>query len=317
MPPLISILVPAYNAEKWLADTLTSAVSQTWPRKEIIVVDDGSSDATLSIARGFESSVIKVLADDHRGKAAAVNLAVEVSQGDYIQYLDADDILAADKIAIQVERLRSQPANSVATCTWTRFYNDDLRTAIFRHQPDYRDYERPIDWLLQQYDGHATMPPLAWLLPRAVVEIIGPWNPSLTLNDDTEYFTRAVLNSDRILFCEAARGYYRSGNTTLSGLRNRSALESFYTVCELCTQHVVSFENSARTRQACANLWQHFAHWVYPEAPDLIRCAENKARSFGGARLKLKGGAAFKIAQQLIGWKAARRLQQARTWSRN
>src|SRR5207253_2609504 len=115
------------------------------------------------------------------------------------------------------------------------------------------------------------------------------------LNNDTEYFARAVINSDGIAYCGSARGYYRSGNSSLSGARSRAALESFRQVCDLCTAHLLTFEDSARTRQACADLWQHFIYWVYPEAPDLIKAAENKVASFGGARLTLKGSVAFKV----------------------
>src|SRR5690349_18204647 len=99
MRPLVSILVPAYNAEKWLGDTLRSALAQTWDRKEIIVIDDGSDDRTLSVARSFESDILKVFTQAHQGAAAARNFAFRKSSGDYIQWLDADDLLASDKIA--------------------------------------------------------------------------------------------------------------------------------------------------------------------------------------------------------------------------
>ena len=61
MKPLVSILIPAYNAERWIADTIRSALAQTWPRKEIIVIDDGSRDRTLEIARQFASREVRVI----------------------------------------------------------------------------------------------------------------------------------------------------------------------------------------------------------------------------------------------------------------
>ena len=66
MRPLVSILIPAYNAEQWIADTLRSAIAQTWERKEIIVVDDGSTDRTLAVARQFESEQVRVVAHEHQ-----------------------------------------------------------------------------------------------------------------------------------------------------------------------------------------------------------------------------------------------------------
>ena len=102
MSELVSILIPAYNAERWIGDTIRSALGQTWPKTEVIVVDDGSQDDTLTIARGFESSVVQVVTQPNMGAAAARNRAMELAQGSYIQWLDADDLLAPDKVQHQM-----------------------------------------------------------------------------------------------------------------------------------------------------------------------------------------------------------------------
>src|SRR5207248_8968504 len=103
MKPLVSILIPAYNAEPWITDTIQSALAQTWMRKEIIIIDDGSTDQTLSIARQFASKTVSVIAQRNQGAAAARNKAFALSQGGYIQWLDADDLLSPDKIEAQVK----------------------------------------------------------------------------------------------------------------------------------------------------------------------------------------------------------------------
>src|SRR5713101_7558887 len=94
MQPLVSIIIPVYNTEAFVADAIQSALDQTWPAKEIIAVDDGSTD---------------------RGAGAARNRALSEAQGEFIQYLDADDFLAADKIEIQMKRLSNGPAGRVAS----------------------------------------------------------------------------------------------------------------------------------------------------------------------------------------------------------
>ena len=71
--PLVSILIPCYNAEKWLSETINSALDQTWKNIEIIIVDDGSTDSSLAIAKTFESKNIKVLSQENRGASAARN----------------------------------------------------------------------------------------------------------------------------------------------------------------------------------------------------------------------------------------------------
>jgi len=96
-------LIPAYNAESWITDTIRSAVAQTWPHKQIIVVDDGSTDQTLAVARRFESNGVRVITTSNQGAAAARNRAFSLSRGDYIQWLDADDLLSPDKIERQMQ----------------------------------------------------------------------------------------------------------------------------------------------------------------------------------------------------------------------
>src|SRR5947207_15694099 len=83
MKPLVSILIPAYNAERWIAETMRSALRQTWPNKEILVVDDGSTDQTLRIARQFPSKAISVVSQKNQGAAAARDRAFDLCQVDY------------------------------------------------------------------------------------------------------------------------------------------------------------------------------------------------------------------------------------------
>ena len=81
MKPLVSILIPAYNAEEWIADTLQSAIAQTWQRKEIIVVDDGSRDRTAEVARRFASKEVAVVSTENQGAAAAATMLCSSAKG--------------------------------------------------------------------------------------------------------------------------------------------------------------------------------------------------------------------------------------------
>ena len=123
MKPLVSILIPAYNAEKWIGYTLQSAVNQTWPVKEIIVVDDGSRDRTAEVARGFASKNVKIVSTENRGLSGAVNNAYKLCQGEYIQELDADDLLSPDKIERQLLALQEiRNRRILASSPWAPFY---------------------------------------------------------------------------------------------------------------------------------------------------------------------------------------------------
>lgn len=311
MKPLVSILIPAYNAEPYIAETLESALSQTWGSIEIIVVDDGSKDATLAISKRYEKKGVKVITQEqNRGQTVALNLCLAEAQGDYIQYLDADDILEPQKIEVQVNRLLKESKKTLAIAPWARFYENNLLTAKFMPNRDWKDYENPIDWLIDGWTGYGTMPPSSWLYPRGVIDESGLWHESLTLNNDMEYFTRAVIASKKLVFCDEARWYYRSGNPSLSGQRSKQALWSQYEVIRLSTERLLAIENSDRTRYASACYWQYFVFMAYPQAPDLVIKAEGNIRALGGCDLKPQGGTLFKVIREVLGWKLAIQAQK-------
>src|SRR5438552_11213746 len=89
---LVSIVIPAFNAERWLAHAVKSALDQTWPWTEIVVVNDGSRDGTRAAAASFHSATVRVIDQANRGAAAARNRGFLESRGEFIQYLDADDL---------------------------------------------------------------------------------------------------------------------------------------------------------------------------------------------------------------------------------
>ncbi len=307
---LVSILIPCYNSERWLNQTLESALAQTWKRKEIIVVDDGSTDGSLAVAKSFESSSVKVISQENRGASAARNRALKEAQGDFIQYLDADDFLAPDKIEHQV-KLLSREGNSdcVASGEWGRFYNSPTE-ANFIPEPVWNDMS-PVDWLICSWEGGGMMHPAAWLVPRGITQTAGLWNESLSLNDDGEYFCRIVLASQGVKFCPGAKSYYRSGMAnSLSGLKSPAAQESIFRSLELCANYLLARENSRRTRYTCATVFQRFIYYVYPDMPELVQKAEVKVQSLGGSDLKLEGGNLFKFLSNTVGWKLARRIQK-------
>jgi len=305
--PLVSILIPAYNAAPWLGETLQSVLTQTWLKKEIIIVDDGSTDDTLTIAKRIRSSNIKVIEQTNRGASAARNIALREAQGDFIQFLDADDLLAPDKIETQMKVFADWGSSAVAAGAWARFCTTTSE-ARFIQQPLWNDMS-PVEWLVCEMQGGGMMIPAAWIVPRSIAERAGPWNEALTLHDDGEYFARVVLASDGVRFCHGALCFYRSGvRTSLSNSYSNAAIESAYKCRELCVEHLLAREDSPRTRRACATVLQNFVYWIYPAAPELVRQAESKIKLLGGITHKPEGGKIFKSLTRVIGWKAARRL---------
>jgi glycosyltransferase involved in cell wall biosynthesis len=281
--PLISILIPAFNAQEWIADALHSAVAQTWDRKEIIVVDDGSTDRTLAIARQFESDCVRVFTQKNQGASAARNKAFSLSRGDYIQWFDADDLLAPDKITKQMTALdqcRSQ--RTLLSSAWGQFmyrYNraEFVPTALWSDLS-------PAEWLLRKMGLNLHMQTATWLVSRELTEAAGPWDTSLFVDDDGEYFCRVLLQSDGVRFVPEAKVYYRAcGASSLSYIgRSDRKREAQWRSMELHIGYLHSLENSPRVRAACVKYLQNWLIFFYPERLDLVKQMQQRAEELGG-----------------------------------
>ncbi len=307
--PLVSIIIPCYNSESWIGETIESCIAQTWRNTEIIVVDDGSTDNSFSVARKFESHRVKIISEQNQGASAARNRALRDAQGDYLQYLDADDLLAPNKIKAQLERLQNEDSRKLATCSWARFYQT-VDDAKFIREPVWADMQA-VEWLTTSWLGGGMMATSAWLTPREVAEDAGAWDNARCPNDDGEYFTRVVLKSSGVAFVSEAQSFYRSGiENSWSRRTSRAMLASTLRSLDLCSMNLLARENTALTRRASATLYQRFAYSTYPQARDLVKHAERKVAELGGSDLIIMGGREFEALRRLTGWKIAKRTQR-------
>jgi glycosyltransferase involved in cell wall biosynthesis len=308
--PLVSVLIPCYNAERWIRATVDSVLRQTWKNLQIVIVNDGSTDRSEEHLREYARAGVTVVDQENRGQTAALNRCLAEARGEFVQYLDADDVLDGEKIERQMGRLM-HATDCIATSEWARFY-DDVSSARFEADENWRDMD-PVDWLVSAWrDGGGMLFPAQWLMPKAIVDRVGPWREDLTLNNDAEYFTRAVLASKRVLFCEGARAYYRSGiHGSLSGMRSKSGWISQKHVLEACQSYLLAREDSPRTRRAASLLWQRFAHASYPHDREIANDAERRGHALDSVRVDPGGGRALRFLIRILGWKTGRVLQ---TW---
>jgi glycosyltransferase involved in cell wall biosynthesis len=309
MSSLVSILIPCYNAAPWLAQTIESALAQTWAHKEIIIVDDGSTDDSAAIAGSYASHHVRLFTQENLGAAAARNRAAREARGDFFQFLDADDLISPDKISAQVAVLGGRPPATVAACAWGRF-TDDPADARFADEAVCRDFA-PADFFVLAAHTGAMMHPSAWLVPRAVADRAGPWDESLTLNDDGEYFCRALLAAAGLAFTPGARSYYRSGLPgSLSQRRDDRSRRSQFRSIELIVKHLLATEDSPRMRRAGANYYQRFLYDFYPAPRDLMRLAQARVAELGNADLGPPAmGPRTAMMARCIGWKNVWRLK--------
>jgi glycosyltransferase involved in cell wall biosynthesis len=249
MKALVSILIPAYNAEKWIADTIKSALAQTWSNREIIIVDDGSRDGTLSIAKHFASSRVCVVSQENQGASAARNKAMTLCQGDYIQWLDADDLLCPNKIARQMQTAEKVGnKRALLSCGWGYFMHRPFK-AKFTSSSLWCDLS-PVEWLVRKWENNAHMQTATWLVSRELTKAAGPWDARLLNNDDGEYFCRVIVASDDIRFVPGAKVFYReAGTDSLSYVGTSSRkIDAHFLGMQLQISTLRALEDSERVR---------------------------------------------------------------------
>lgn len=311
MKPLVSILIPAYNAEKWIEATIRSALDQTWPSKEIIVVDDGSSDSTRDLARRFESRAVNVLSQENRGACHARNRAFAEAQGDFLQWLDADDLLAPDKISHQLSDSDcSRDTRVLNSSAWGRFYFNHRRARL-RPDPLWQDLS-PVDWLVTSFNSRSFMHPSAWLVSRRLTLLAGPWDERLVRNQDGEYFSRVVAQSEFVKFHRQAISYYRVGNLgTVHRNRSTEAMESCLLSYHFIIDRLLALETSDVTKRASVHLLQCFINEFGPPAA-IFQTVQERARELGGSVTSPAETWRFTLARRVLGRRSAVFLKRAR-----
>jgi O-antigen/teichoic acid export membrane protein/glycosyltransferase involved in cell wall biosynthesis len=306
--PLVSILIPAYNADPWIAQALESALAQTWANKEIIVVNDGSTDDTLAIAQQFATRGVTVLSQENQGAATARNEAFNTSKGDYIQWLDADDILAPDKIERQLKALRRCPGTrTLLSSAWGTFYYR-VEKARFVRNSLWEDLS-PQECLLRKLERGDFMQTAAWLVSRELSTAAGPWDTRLLGDDDGEYFGRVVLGCERILFVPEAKIYWReSGWRSLRNiLLSDRKIEAHFLAMELQINYARSFGDTPRIRAACLACVQASLHYFYPEWHELLKRIEKLCADLGGRPGIPSLPWKYVWIQKFFGWSIAKR----------
>jgi glycosyltransferase involved in cell wall biosynthesis len=174
----VSVVIPAYDAERYLCEAIESVLRQTHPPLELIVVDDGSSDRTSEIALGFGGSV-QCVRQSHAGVGAALNRGIAMSRGALLAFLDADDLWTEDKLALQLDALERAPELDIVFGYVRTFHSPEL-TAEQRSRIELQ--EKPIPGI---YKG--TM-----LIRREAFLQVGPFATQWKLGDFVEWYARAV-----------------------------------------------------------------------------------------------------------------------------
>lgn len=310
MAQKVSIIIPLHNAEPWIEKTLQSSLDQTWQNIEIVVVENGSSDKSFDIAKKFQSDKVQVVSIPKTTAAAARNHGLNLASGDYIQFLDADDLLSSNKIKSQLELISKYSDDCLISCGWGKF-TDEPTEASFIPQKVWGDYE-PMDWLVSSLSGGGMMQTACWLTSKHLIDRAGSWNEELTLHDDGEFFSRVLLQSKKVIFDANAKVYYRQVQSSLSH-QNKSykAAESALNVALSYKKSILKYDNSAMSKMALANVFKIFIYQYHPNHKSLVKTAIKEMNALNLKTLPNVGGANFIVLSKLFGFKNALHIRQA------
>ena len=323
--PLVSIIIPCFNAGSWIADAIENAISQSYPRIEVIVINDGSTDTSQDIINTYCDRVTTVVTKNIGGNNAR-NLGFNMSRGDFIQYLDADGLLAEDKIEKQVDILMKY--NGCIVCCPTVFFPDG--SDYSNHSPISNDLglsgqkKTPIEFLKMLYGiengyNQSMISSHAWLSPRYVIERAGLWDPSLTADQDGEFFCRVVLASGGVLSTPDTKVYYRKDTSnsvscgrSLSHWVSRAKAQEVK-ISQLKLQ-VKNMNDRDHIDTVFAESFKQLAVSAYPEYKQFSDDMMDRVSQLGGTDyVPVLGGRVLEAIKHIFGWRVARQLSYFRS----
>ncbi|MGM0932657.1 MAG: glycosyltransferase family 2 protein [Bacteroidota bacterium] len=232
MQPLVSIIIPTYNRAHLIGETLDSVLAQTYQNWECIVADDGSTDDTLELLQKYNQRDNRIRFIDRpegkiKGAASSRNVGFENSKGQYIQYLDSDDLLPPDKLELQIASLSKAAQNTVAACKWGIFKKNVEVDLVVVDKMKYKKRYSPEKFLEALGQGNTYLPPHTYLIPRSLVKKSGGWNENITTNDDAEFMVRVLIKASQIILIKELTVYYRDfSGDNLSFFSNPQRLQS-------------------------------------------------------------------------------------------
>ena len=269
--PKISVIIPTYNAEATILETLYSLRQQTFTDFEILVINDGSSDRTLDVLSRFSDERLTVFSFDNAGATVARNRGIARAGGEFIAFLDADDLWSADKLERQLAALEQHPQAGVAY-SWTSFI-DEQGQFLYEQAPVYFEDNVYPQLLIKNFLACGSVP----LIRQQVIASVGGFVPGLESSQDWEYWLRLARQWSFVLVPQHQVFYRQRLGSISSQVATREActVAMIETAFQTAPVELQRFKN-----QSLANIYQLVAS-LY-----LDRQADAEGVRQGGRTLK-------------------------------
>ena len=300
---LVSIIVPCFNAERFLRETLESAFAQSYRHFEIIIIDDGSTDKTAEVIRAY-ADCVRAEFGPNRGASAARNRGTALARGEFIQYLDADDMLTPDAIADRVAAL-DQSGADVAYSDWERLV--EIEPGVFNVGAQIvrriEDVHRDIQIALVT---SFWAPPAAITYRRGMVEKIGGWKEWLPVIQDARFLQDAGLVGGTFVYVPGIGARYREHLGASLSRRSNAAFVSdvFRNARDLQRVFEDRGDMTAEQRDALAQIYDYAARFLFYQDRVAFRdCVRRLYEVEPGFRRSWPKAASF--ASALLGFRMA------------
>lgn len=310
MNPLISIIIPVYNSEKYVFDTINSCLNQSYSDIEIIIVNDGSKDNSENIINQFDDKRIKYFLIPNSGPCYARNYGISKASGELFQFLDADDILDERKLEEQVKQYKLNGDSYVYSGTMGKIVKDAKAL-----EPDFDFYyvnltvENYFREMFGNFGKYFTTG--IWLLPRKLVEQTHGWDEKILLNNDGEYFSRVILQSKGIIYCREAIFYYRRdvANSVSKQRNSKRTYESWlYSYSCYVNGFRQTFDEKTANELGRKALSVYYCN-SYPKYPDLLHECKEQIRQLGYRSASAHGSKFLKFLSLFLGTDYALRVR--------
>jgi len=192
--PLVSVIIPAYNASLYISEAIQSVLEQDYKNIEIIVINDGSTDDTSSILEEFNNNII-IINQENSGAAVARNKGLRAARGEYIAFLDADDVWLPGKLYTQVKYLEDHPDVGMVYCSWSEWYPDDNGKYSLPDNSLYQNLDSGVDkehsgWLYTKLLREPILNTDAVMIRTSIVKEVGFFDETLLRGQDYDYWLR-------------------------------------------------------------------------------------------------------------------------------
>ena len=315
--PLVSIIIPCYNSESFVSEAIQCSLDQTYEPCEIIVIDDGSTDRSAEIIESFGDRIQHVRSSN-KGGCSARNLGLEKAKGSFIQFLDSDDLMATDKIEKQLATL-IDCENSMSACPYVDFEASINEIDGSIDLSPLTVSSNPFEWIIEKISTHSSKGSVThcFLTPRELIRRAGFWNENLKINQDGEFFTRVLLQAQKIHFEVDTQVYYRRHqNPSVSKSRTSDHVTSSIEACKCIAFNLLQRKDDQRVRQALRQMYLGVIHTYYPEFSHELKEAEYAILELGFESLGTFGGPNFQRLSRIIGFKNALRLRNLLYYSK-